>query len=67
VLWHLVLQLRESDTIVIDPQALALGVTEMVPVARKSRWTLEIGPSLVITPRHPRDQVAGEILIKQRS
>ena len=54
---------------------LEFGVTEMLPVAPRTRWTPEIGqvPSVlaaqrnrVIGPRAPRDQVAGEIILKPR-
>jgi serine/threonine protein kinase len=56
-----------DEVMIVDPEALEFGVTEMVPVVRKPRWTPEIGPSMPITPRHPRDQVAGEIQHKRRS
>jgi len=48
------------------------GVTDMLPVVTRSRWTPEIGqvPNVlaaprnrVIGPRAPRDQVAGEIIL----
>jgi len=54
---------------------LEFGVTEMLPVAPRPRWTPEIGrvPSVLaaqrnrlIGPRAPRDQVAGEIISKPR-
>jgi serine/threonine protein kinase len=54
---------------------LEFGVTEMLPVVRKPRWTPEIGqvPSMLAAPRNgligpraPRDQVAGEIILKPR-
>jgi len=57
---------------VVDTEELEFGNTEMLPVARPSRWTPEIGqiPSVLaepqqrgITPRSPRDQVAGEIVL----
>lgn len=63
-----------SDEVeIVDAEALEYGVTEMLPVVRRPRWTPEIGqvPSslaaqqskrgLAIHPRSPRDQVAGEI------
>jgi serine/threonine-protein kinase len=57
---------------VVDAATLEYGVTEMLPVVRKPRWTPEIGyvPDAIaaaqnrrgpIGPRAPRDQVAGEI------
>ena len=66
-----------DEVVVVDPDALEYGVTEMVPVVRKPRWTPEIGaavPAAVtsqdslrrsqpITPKASRDQVAGEILL----
>jgi serine/threonine protein kinase len=59
-----------EDALVVDPDALEFGVTEMVPTIRKPRWTPEIGrvpPEAreqgrpAITPKGVRDQVAGEI------
>jgi hypothetical protein len=57
----------------LDADALEYGVTEMLPVVPKPRWTPEFGrvPSALaanhirgaIGPRAPRDQVAGEILV----
>ena len=69
-----------DEVVIVAPEALEFGVTEMVPVVRKPRWTPEIGPSVAealanedrlrrvmsITPRAERDQVAGEILLKRR-
>jgi serine/threonine protein kinase len=66
-----------DEVVVVDPEALEFGVTEMVPVVRKPRWTPEIGPSVgnppppigrvtAITPRAARDQVAGEIVAQKR-
>ncbi|MGN6111144.1 MAG: serine/threonine-protein kinase [Kofleriaceae bacterium] len=58
---------------VADPEALEFGVTELLPVVRKPRWTPEIGQvpeplgspqaGRTISPRAPRDQVAGEIVL----
>ncbi|CAN5811121.1 hypothetical protein BH11MYX3_BH11MYX3_11450 [soil metagenome] len=63
-----------DEVVVVDPEALEFGTTEMVPVVRMPRWTPEIGPSVAsaarmgaITPKAPRDQVAGEIQHKRRS
>jgi serine/threonine-protein kinase len=33
-----------DEVIVVDPEELELGVTELVPIVRKPRWTPEIGP-----------------------
>jgi serine/threonine-protein kinase len=62
-----------GELAVVDPDVLEYGVTEMLPVVRKPRWTPDIGhvPSELaatqhrggaIGPRAPRDQVAGEII-----
>jgi serine/threonine-protein kinase len=59
-----------EDAMVVDPDALEFGVTEMVPTIRKPRWTPDLGlasPAEVaaarpaITPKGARDEVAGEI------
>jgi serine/threonine-protein kinase len=63
-----------EDAVVVDPDALEFGVTEMVPTIRKPRWTPEIGMAApahdsaraAITPRGVRDQVAGEISPSKR-
>ena len=34
-----------EDAVVIDPDALEFGVTEMVPTIRKPRWTPQINPA----------------------
>ncbi len=62
------------DAMIVDPDALEYGVTEMVPTIRKPRWTPDIGtlapeardaagrpPRSPITPKGVRDQVSGEI------
>jgi hypothetical protein len=61
---HIALAAQPSDeAVVVDPDTLELGTTEMMPAFRKPRWTPEIGYSRgrVIAPRGLRDQVAGEI------
>jgi hypothetical protein len=60
-----------DEVVVVDSDALEYGVTEMLPVVRRPRWTPEFAsiPSMVvdppqrvtIAPRGQRDQVAGEI------
>jgi len=67
-----------DEVVVVDPDSLEFGVTEMLPVVRKPRWTPEIGnvPSALaaqsgsarhaITPKSPRDQVSGEITLPKR-
>ena len=63
---------------VVDPDSLEFGVTEMLPVVRKPRWTPEIGhvpdalaarsggSRTAITPKSARDQVSGEITLHKR-
>ena len=61
-----------DEVVVIDPDELELGTTEMLPIVRKPRWTPEIGqvPRSVaphaITPRSGRDQVVGEIVLLEK-
>jgi serine/threonine-protein kinase len=61
-----------DEVMVVDADVLEHGVTEMLPVVRQPRWTPEIGhvPSVLaepacsaMSPRVPRDHVAGEILL----
>jgi len=62
-----------GEGLTADADALEYGVTEMLPVVPRPRWTPEIGrvPSALasgggrrlIGPRSPRDQVAGEIVV----
>jgi hypothetical protein len=33
-----------NEVVVVDPEALELGITELLPIVRKPRWTPEIGP-----------------------
>jgi serine/threonine protein kinase len=65
-------QIVTDESYVIDADALEYGVTEMLPVVPRPRWTPEIGrvPTVLavrhhgaIGPRAPRDQVAGEIIL----
>jgi serine/threonine-protein kinase len=58
---------------VVDAEALEYGVTEMLPVVPKPRWTPEIGRVLAVSqvrgaigPRAPRDQVCGEIILRDK-
>jgi serine/threonine-protein kinase len=65
-----------DEVVVIDPEELELGTTELLPVVRKPRWTPEIGqvPQAVASqaaaasmmPRAGRDQVAGEIVLLEK-
>jgi serine/threonine-protein kinase len=64
-----------SEGFAVDPDALEYGVTEMLPVAHKPRWTPEIGrvPSALaashgrraIGPRSPLGPVAGELQVEK--
>ncbi len=54
-----------EDAVVVDPEALEFGVTELVPTIRRPRWTPEIG-YVPVTPRAASDQVSGEIRPKRR-
>jgi len=64
--------IASDDSVVADAESLEYGVTEMLPVVPKPRWTPEIVPvpgaivagrsKQAIGPRAPRDQVAGEII-----
>ncbi|MEO8844047.1 MAG: serine/threonine-protein kinase [Kofleriaceae bacterium] len=57
----------EPETQVVQPAELEFGVTELLPTMRKPRWTPQLAvPEHVarkpITPKHPHDQVSGEIV-----
>jgi eukaryotic-like serine/threonine-protein kinase len=62
---------------VIDADELEFGTTEILPVVRRPRWTPEIGqiPGALAEPesrsgvakRPPRDQVAGEIVLHDKT
>jgi len=54
-----------EDAVVVDPEALEFGVTELVPTIRRPRWTPDIG-SVPVGPKAACDQVAGEIIAKRR-
>jgi len=72
----LAIERPSEEALVVDPDALEFGVTEMVPTIRKPRWTPEIGLAAppqareparaAITPKGVRDQVAGEIATNKR-
>ncbi|HWU89484.1 MAG TPA: serine/threonine-protein kinase [Kofleriaceae bacterium] len=58
-----------DEVVIIDPEELELGTTELLPVVRRPRWTPEIGQAVashVITPRAGCDQVAGEIVLLEK-
>jgi serine/threonine-protein kinase len=46
-----------EDAVVVDPEALEFGVTELVPTIRRPRWTPEIG----LAPVRGSEIVSGEI------
>jgi serine/threonine-protein kinase len=46
-----------EDAVVVDPEALEFGVTELVPTIRRPRWTPEIG----VAPVRGSEIVSGEI------
>jgi hypothetical protein len=64
--------IASDENVVADAESLEYGVTEMLPVVPKPRWTPDIVPvpgaivagrsKQAIGPRAPRDQVAGEII-----
>ena len=68
--------LPTDEAVVVDPDALELGVTELMPVVRKPRWTPDIGnvPAPLtetkrmrtINPQGARDSVVGEISVPKR-
>jgi serine/threonine protein kinase len=65
-----------EEVVVVDPESLEFGITEMQPVVRRPRWTPEISQVVqavisparkaAITPRSHRDQVAGEIVLLEK-
>src|SRR5207237_7837653 len=52
-----------EDAVVVDPVALELGVTELMPTIHRPRWTPQIGHAVParspITPRGLTDEVSG--------
>ncbi len=62
-----------EEVVVVDPEALELGVTELMPVVRKPRWTPDIAPIAAEMPQPLRSitpkgatVVAGEISVAKR-
>jgi hypothetical protein len=49
-----------DEVVVVDPETLETGNTEMLPVVAKPRWTPPLGRTIV--PKAARDQIAGEIV-----
>jgi serine/threonine protein kinase len=52
-----------DEHVVVDPETLETGNTEMVPVAPSPRWTPPLGRTIV--PKAARDQIAGEIIVRR--
>ena len=64
-----------DDVVVVDPDSLEFGVTEMVPTIRKPRWTPDITMApppeqrparAPITPKAASDEIAGEFETPKR-
>jgi len=66
-----------DEVSIVDADAMEYGVTEMLPVMRKPRWTPDFGQMQsgiaaapdrrgAISPRAARDQVAGEIISRAK-
>ncbi|HEY4058551.1 MAG TPA: serine/threonine-protein kinase, partial [Kofleriaceae bacterium] len=68
-----------GEVVVVDPESLEHGTTEMLPVVRRPRWTPEFSPAVqnivtvpaaarrgAITPRTQRDAVHGEIVLLEK-
>jgi serine/threonine protein kinase len=51
-----------DEVIRIDPEELEIGITEMLPIVRKPRWTPEIGP----IPARGEDDLGEVILLDKR-
>jgi serine/threonine protein kinase len=65
--------LPSDEVVIVDPDALELGVTELMPVVRKPRWTPELGPMSpeLAQPRKPLTPqdghfITGEIQVSKR-
>jgi serine/threonine protein kinase len=52
-----------DEVVIVDPELLETGTTEMFPVA-KPRWTPPLGGSVMA--KSPRGVVAGEIIVRTR-
>jgi serine/threonine protein kinase len=66
-----------DEVMIVDADAMEYGVTEMLPIVRKPRWTPnfdQVPSSLaqeqnrrgLISARAPRDQVSGEIIARSK-
>lgn len=50
-----------DEVVIIDPESLEHGITEMLPIVPRPRWTPQLRERVPITPRAASDEVAGEI------
>ncbi len=50
--------LPSDESVVVDPDALEFGVTEMLPVVRKPRWTPELSSLGSLAQQTARQQIA---------
>lgn len=57
-----------DEVVVVDPESLEFGVTELLPVVRKPRWTPDISTAMPASQRE-RTRAASEIVLldKRRS
>ena len=55
-----------DEVVIVDPESLEFGVTELLPVARKPRWTPELSPAMP-TPQRTRTASDVVMLEKRRS
>jgi serine/threonine-protein kinase len=68
-----------GEVVVVDPESLEHGTTEMLPIVRRPRWTPEFSPAInnvvtvpaaarrgAITPLTHRDGAAGEIILLEK-
>ncbi|MBA2544400.1 MAG: serine/threonine protein kinase [Deltaproteobacteria bacterium] len=53
----------EDEAVVVDPETLETGNTEMHAVVAKPRWTPPLGRTVV--PKAEHDQIAGEIIVRR--
>ena len=52
-----------DEVVIVDPESLEFGVTELLPVARKPRWTPELSPAM---PTPQRTRAASEVVILEK-
>jgi serine/threonine-protein kinase len=51
-----------DEVVLVDPEELELGITELLPIVRRPRWTPEIGP--ISAP--PAEDDRGEVILLHR-